>query len=70
MEFTFNDKIHASTGFSPFFTNYGRHPYKGTRREVKSQSAKEFAEQMEKVREETESALKRSQETMKNLVKS
>ena len=35
------------------------------RREVKSQLAKEFAEQMEKIREETESALKRSQETMK-----
>ena len=32
---------------------------------MKSQSAKEFVEQMEKIREETESALKRSQETMK-----
>src|SRR6202030_954224 len=61
------DKIHSSTGFSPFFANYGRHPYKGMnpRREVKSQSAKEFVELMEKIREETESALKRSQETMK-----
>ena len=29
-EFSFNDKIHSSTGFSPFFANYGRHPYKGT----------------------------------------
>ena len=32
---------------------------------MKSQSAKEFTEQMEKIREETESALKRSQETIK-----
>ena len=62
MEFSFNDKVHSSTGFSPFFANYGRHLYKKTnpRREVKSQSAKEFAEQMGKIREEMESALKRS----------
>ena len=32
---------------------------------MKSQSAKEFVEQIEKIREETEAALKRSQETMK-----
>jgi hypothetical protein len=29
-EFSYNDKIQSSTGFSPFYVNYGRHPYKGT----------------------------------------
>jgi transposase InsO family protein len=52
-EFSYNDKVQLSTGFSPFFVNYGRHPYKGTnpRRQVKSQSAMEFADQMKKVHE-------------------
>jgi hypothetical protein len=29
-EFSYNDKVQSSTGFSPFFVNYGRHLYKGT----------------------------------------
>jgi hypothetical protein len=66
-EFSYNDKVQSSTGFSPFFVNYGRHPYKGTnpRRQVKSQSAMEFANQMKKLHEETKVALTLAQETMK-----
>jgi hypothetical protein len=54
-------------GFSPFYGNYGRHPYKGKNPwwEAKSQSAIEFVEQIKKVQEETKAALKNSQETMK-----
>jgi hypothetical protein len=46
---------------------YGRHPYKGTnpQRQVKSQSAMEFADQMEKVHQETKATLTLAQETMK-----
>ena len=66
-EFSYNDKEQTSMGHSPFFVNYGRHPYKGvnTRREARNETAGEFVKRMEKVREETESALKRAAETMK-----
>ena len=29
-EFSYNDKQHLATGFSPFYVNHGQHPYKGT----------------------------------------
>jgi len=50
-EFSYNDKVQSSTGFSLFYINYGRHPYKGTNPqwEAKSQSATEFAEHIKKV---------------------
>jgi len=53
-EFSYNNKVHLSTGFSPFFVNYGRHPEKGTNfPKVKSQSATEFTQTMESIWEET-----------------
>jgi len=47
--------------------HYGRHPYKGTnlKKEVKSQSATEFAEEMSKIWEETAAALHLASEQMK-----
>ena len=62
-EFSYNDKIQSSTGFSPFYVNYGRHLYKGMNPqwEAKSQSAIEFVEHIKKVREEV--ALKQSNKT-------
>jgi transposase InsO family protein len=66
-EFSYNDRIQSSTGHSPFFVNYGRHPYKGTntQKEVKSQSAVEFKQQMDQIWEETQAALRLSAEQMK-----
>jgi hypothetical protein len=66
-EFSYNDKIQSSTGFSPLYVNYRRHPYKGTNPqwEAKSQSAIEFVGHIKKVHEEIEAALKQSNETMK-----
>jgi len=66
-EFSYNNKIQSSTGHSPFYVNYGRHPYKGTnlKKEVKSQSATEFAEEMSKIWEETTAALHLASEQMK-----
>ena len=66
-EFTYNNAPHSATQVSPFFANHGRHPNKGTapRREAVNESAGEFADRMKKVREETESALRRAAETMK-----
>ena len=67
VEFSFNNKAHTSTGFSPFYVNYGLHLNMGTnpRKEVKSQGAVDFAEKMKKVHEEAGAALSLMQETMK-----
>ena len=31
-EFQYNDKEHTATEHSPFYVNYGRHPWKGNQR--------------------------------------
>jgi hypothetical protein len=66
-EFSYNDKVQSSSGYSPFFLNYGYHPWKGTgyRRDVKVEAAKEFADRMHQTRSEAECALKRAAEDMK-----
>ena len=65
--FAYNNKANTSTGYSPFFINYGWHPNTGanTRKEVKSQSAIEFTQELAKIWEETECALKILAEQMK-----
>lgn len=65
--FSYNNKIHTSTGFSPLFVNKGFHVNTGlnVQKEVKNDSAQTFVDDMKKIREEAESALKVAQETMK-----
>ena len=52
-QFSYNDKVHTSTGHSPFFLNYGQHPWKGvdTQVKVKTKAAGDFAREMAKVGE-------------------
>ena len=66
-EFSYNDSVHAATQQTPFFLNYGQHPWKGTdvRREARNPSAGQFADWMKKVREDAQAALRQSAERMK-----
>jgi hypothetical protein len=65
-EFTYNDKINASTKTTPFFSMYGQHPWKGVEPiyKTKSEHAKNFASRMQKVRDEAAASLSKAQETM------
>jgi hypothetical protein len=66
-EFAYNDKIHKATHHSPFYLNYGQHPWKGTtlRPSVPNETASEFVERMDNVQAEAKSSLKMAQEDMK-----
>jgi len=61
-EFSYNDKVQTSTGFSPFFLNFGQHPWKSTepRRKVETEVADVFEKQMRKIREEAAAALEKA----------
>jgi RNase H-like domain found in reverse transcriptase/Reverse transcriptase (RNA-dependent DNA polymerase)/Integrase zinc binding domain/Chromo (CHRromatin Organisation MOdifier) domain len=67
-EFSYNNSVHAATQQTPFFINYGQHPWTGedTRREVRNESATEFANRMKKVRQEAKAALRQAAERMKD----
>lgn len=66
-EFNYNNQEQSSTGFSPFYANYGRHPNAGlTPRSIaKEKGCGEFVTQMDEVIEETQSALQKVAEDMK-----
>jgi hypothetical protein len=65
-EFTYNDKINASTKTTPFFSMYGQHPWKGVEPiyKMKSEHARDFAERMKKVRDEASASLSNAKEAM------
>ncbi|EGN91360.1 hypothetical protein SERLA73DRAFT_19125, partial [Serpula lacrymans var. lacrymans S7.3] len=66
-EFSYNNKSHSATGYSPFFLNSGQHPKvaKGIRSTVKTESAEEFVKRMEETRKEAEKSLVKAAENMK-----
>ena len=66
-KFSYNDKIQTLTGYSPFYLNYGQHPWKSTepRREAETEAADVFVRRMQKIREEAVAALEKVVSDMK-----
>lgn len=67
-QFTINNRVSSSTGYSPFYLNHGRHPNAGftpQKVKVKNQSAEEFAKKMSRAIEDAKSALKKAADQMK-----
>ena len=66
-EFAINNKVHTATKVSLFIANYGKKVRRGgdIQRKGKVESATEFVRRMKKVQEETEAALRKTQEEIK-----
>ncbi|PIL27957.1 hypothetical protein GSI_09901 [Ganoderma sinense ZZ0214-1] len=67
--FSHRNSINASTGFTPFFMLYGRHPFTGVETLIDSpnEAATTFAERMKQVQDEASASMKRAQEVMKEV---
>lgn len=70
-EFTINNRVNSSTGFSPFFINYGRHPHRPLQPNRKTDSrvpqATSFAQQMKHLHNETQASLQLTSNKMKEI---
>jgi len=66
-EFTYNNKIHATTKILLFKVNYDQNPRMGFegRRKGKYEAAGKFMEKVRKIQEEAKAALRKAQEVMK-----
>jgi hypothetical protein len=65
-EFSYNNRVQASTRQTPFMLNYGRHPRLGVEpiRETKVESVDDFLKRMKSSAEEAEAALHQAAEDM------
>src|SRR5580692_4551675 len=65
-EFTYNDHLQSAIGHSPFFMNYGHHPWKGLANipSHPNETATEFITRMHTIREEAQASLRHAQENM------
>ena len=64
-EFQYNDKQHSGTQETPFFLNYGRHPWKGINSPTNNPNSSSFLDQLQTARTNATTALKQYQEKMK-----
>ena len=65
-EFHYNDKQHSATGSTPFFLNYGHHPWKGELvTNTTTPATTDFLKHMKQAREEAAAAITNYQEEMK-----
>jgi len=65
-EFALNDKVSSSTGFSPFFLNYGLHPWTGKEIQPNSRNprAEDLTRTLKQAREAAATSLKRAADYM------
>ena len=66
-KFAYNNKIHSSTKFSPFYLNSGFNPRMGIKpiRDIKHETTADFTSRMKSVRGEAEAALIKASDEMK-----
>ena len=66
-QFCHNNRQHSSTGFSPFYINNGRHPFKGLsiQKESKNQTATEYIEKFKENWKQVKQNLEKAAERMK-----
>ena len=66
-EFQYNNDVHASTQYSPFFLDTGRHPRMGFEpraRPSDNQAVNEFVEKMRMAQEEAKAPLTKAKDDM------